>query len=107
MTKPVVQRPRADRDIDDVFAHLRKGSPTAARKFLDSVVTAYRMLSEHPASGSTRHAPSCPELPYPLRFHPLNDFPRILIYYMDRPDAVEIIRIWDAARGLEALLPDP
>ncbi len=34
----------------------------------------------------------------------LKEFPRILIYYMDRPDAVEVIRVWDAARGLEALL---
>lgn len=27
-----------------------------------------------------------------------------LVYYMDRPEFVEIIRVWDAAQGLQALI---
>jgi toxin ParE1/3/4 len=106
VAKPVVQRPRADADIDEIHAFLRRESAAAAARFLDSVEAAYRLLSEYPAVGSARHAEYCPELPYPLRFHALTGFPRILVYDMDRPDAVEIIRIWHAARGLEALLDD-
>lgn len=106
MTKPVIQRPRADEDIDYIFTFLRRESAQAAGKFLDAVQAAYELLSEQPAIGSTRHAEFCPELPYPLRFHPIKRFPRILIYYMDRPEAVEVIRIWDAARGLAALMAD-
>ena len=104
MTKPVVQRPRADEDIGDIFAYLRGESPMVAMKFLDAVQAAYELLSEQPAIGSTRHAEHCPELPHPLRFHPVKNFPRILIYYIDRLDAVEVIRVWDAARGLDALM---
>jgi len=104
MTKPVVQRPRADDDIDQIFGYLRRKSRRAAASFLDAVQAAYELASEHPAIGSTRHAEYCPELPYPLRYIPLQDFPRILVYYMDRPDSVEVIRVWDAARGLEALV---
>lgn len=102
--KPVVQRPRADTDIDEIFRWLQRQSPTVAEKFLDAVQAAYELLGAHPASGSRRHAQYCPELPHPLRFFPMGHFPRILIYYMERPDAIEIIRIWDAARGLDALL---
>ena len=104
MTKAVVQRPQADADIDGIFEFLSRRSRVAALRFLDTIETAYAMLAEHPASGSTRHAEFCPELPYPLRFHCLSGVPRILIYYMDRPVAVEVIRVWDAARGLDALL---
>lgn len=103
MSKPVVQRPRAGLDIDEIFAYLRRDSLDAARRFLEDVERCYEFLATHPQIGSTRHAEFCPDLPHPLRFHPLKVFPRILVYYMDRPDAVEVIRIWDAARGLEAL----
>ena len=106
MSKPVIQRPRADADIDEIFHWLRRESPKAAGKFLDAVQAAYALLGEHPAAGSARHAVYCPELPHALRFFPLGDFPRILIYYMERPDAVEVIRLWDAARGLDALMGD-
>lgn len=102
--KKVVQRPKADRDIDEIFAFLRKESPAAAGRFLDAAQAAFELLADQPAIGSPRHAELCPELPHPLRFHPLAGFPRILVYYTDRPEAVEVIRVWDAARGLEALL---
>ena len=102
--KPVVQRPRADQDIDEIVAFLRKESRAAAVRFLDAVQAAYDLLAEQPAIGSRRHAELCPELPQPLRFHPLTEFPRILVYYLDRPEAIEVLRVWDAARGLEALL---
>lgn len=106
MTKPVVQRPRADEDIDYIFAFLRGDSVQAAANFLDAVEAAYELLSEQPGIGSPRHSEFCPELPYPLRFLPINHFPRILIYYMNRPEAVEVIRVWDAARGLAALVAE-
>ena len=102
----MVLRPRADADIDEIFAYLRHESMQAAVRFLDSAEAAFRLLGEHPAIGSTRHAEFCPELPDPLRFHPLEGFPRVLVYYIDRTDAVEIIRVWDAARGLDALMGD-
>lgn len=104
MSKPVVQRPRADLDIDEIFAYLRRDSSDAAQRFLQGIEQCYELLSAHPKIGSTLHAEFCLDLPHPLRFHPLKDFPRILVYYMDRPDTVEVIRVWDAARGLEALM---
>jgi len=104
MSKPVLQRPRADQDIAEIFAYLRGESTKAAANFLDATEAAYQLLSDQPAIGSTRHAEHFPELPHPLRFHPLKGFPRIMVYYMDRPDAVEVIRVWDSARGLEALV---
>jgi toxin ParE1/3/4 len=106
VSKPVVLRPAADRDLDEIVAFLHKESRQAARCFSDAVGAAIQLIGDHPGIGSTRHAEICHESPRPLRFHPLSRFPRILVYYVDRPEVVEIIRIWDAARGLEALMEE-
>jgi len=105
MSKPISQRPRAEQDIDEVLAYLKQRSPAAALAFLDALERSYGLLSEQPSMGSTRHADYVPGLPVPLRFFPVSNarFPRILIYHLDLPDSVQIIRVWDAARGLEAL----
>lgn len=105
--KPLRQRPQAATDIAAIADHLcTSATPEVALRFIDAVEVAYDLLSAHPASGSMRHAHVLPELPVPLRFHPVRHFERILIYYLDLPDGVEVIRIWDAARGLEALLEE-
>ncbi|MEO6967261.1 MAG: type II toxin-antitoxin system RelE/ParE family toxin [Rhodanobacteraceae bacterium] len=104
--KPVRQRPQAAADIAAIADYMRKDSRVAALKFVDAVEAAYELLSSHPAGGSTRHAALLPELPAPLRFHPIKGFERILIYYFDLSKAVGVIRVWDAARGLEALIAD-
>ncbi len=89
MSKVTVQRPAADKDIDSIFEYLCSKSPRAAIKFLESIEHAYDVVAAHPQSGSTRHAEYLPELPYLLRFHVVKNFPRILVYYMDRPEAIE------------------
>lgn len=105
--KPLRQRPQAATDIAAIADHLcASATPEVALRFIDAVEAAYDLLSAHPASGSTRHAHVLPELPVPLRFHPVRHFERILIHYLDLPDGVEVIRIRDAARGLEALLEE-
>lgn len=106
MSKPVRQRPQAGADISAIADFLHADSPGAALRFIDALDAAYVLLCAHPASGSTRHAALLPELPVPLRFHPVQGFERILVYYLDLPDAVEVIRVWHASRGLDALMPD-
>jgi toxin ParE1/3/4 len=111
VSKPIRQRPQAAADIAAIADYLlAQQAPRAALDFIDAAEAAYALLSAHPAIGSSRHAYLLPELAVPLRFHPIKQFERILVYYVDLPDAVEVIRVWDAARGLEALTqesPEP
>ena len=44
-----------------------------------------------------------PELPVALRALPVPGFPHILLFDMPLPDAVELIRVIDTARGMEPL----
>ena len=43
-------------------------------------------------------------LPAPLRYFRVRDFEHYLIYYIDLPTHVEVIRVWSTARGLDALM---
>lgn len=105
--RPLVWRPAAAQDATNLAAYYaRQGGPALGVGFLDELEAAFELIANHPDSGSPRHAELFPELPVPLRFHPLRRFERILVYYAAMPDRVEVIRIWDAARGLEALLDD-
>ena len=106
--RPVVWRPAAERDAGDIAAYYAvEGGLALELKFIDALAAAFELIARHPASGSTRHALLFPELPAPLRFHPLRHFERVLVYYMDMPAHLEVVRVWDAARGLEALLDAP
>lgn len=111
MSKPQVLRPRADQDIDEIVRWLIAESPHSASAFLDEIEAAFERLSEFPDSGSTRHAALVPTLPVPLRFLAVSPsrFPRLLIYYLNFETHIDVIRIWDASRGLDALFetPDP
>lgn len=105
--RPIVRRPAAERDITAIAEYYAaEGGLALELKFVDALATTFNLIARHPASGSPRHARLFPELPVPLRFHPLRHFERILVYYMDTPTHVEVIRVWDAARGLETLLDD-
>lgn len=71
--------------------------------FIHELEAGCSRILGHPAVGSMRHAELFPRLPAPLRHVQLERFKRYLLYYLDLPDRVEIVRVWDAARGLEEL----
>lgn len=107
--KPIEWRPRAEEDVADAalwFA--RQGGLVLGEHFLATVDAALKRIAAFPAAGSTRHAWVGEGFPVPLRFVVLPVFDRYLVYYLDLPDHVDIIRVWDTARGLDALMePSP
>ena len=83
-----------------------QGGLTLELAFVDALEAVLDLVCRQPGCGSPRHAALFPQLPTPLRFHPLQRFDRILVYYLEFPDHVEVVRIWDATRGLDALAED-
>jgi len=47
VSKLIVRRPAADKDIDSVFDYLKGESPRAAIKFLDAIEHAYEVIADH------------------------------------------------------------
>ncbi len=106
--KPLRLREQARRDADEAAAwYADRGGLALELAFADALEVAYDLIRRHPAIGATRHAGHVPGLPAPLRFVSLKRFEHHLVYYLDLPDHVEIVRLWHAARGLAALMENP
>lgn len=103
--KPLHLRTRARKDADEAAAwYARQGGMTLELAFADELSAVFDLIRCHPSAGSNRHAKYANDLPSPLRFLPLKRFERHLVYCIDLPEHVEVIRVWHAARGLSALM---
>lgn len=105
--KAIEWSPRAARDAADAaYWYARQAGLPLGLRFLAQVDQALELIARHPLAGSVRHAPLIEGLSSPLRFVTVRQFDRYLVYYVDLPERVQVIRIWDATRGLSALDDD-
>ena len=98
--KPIVPRELANRDVDEAIAYyLSESSDEVALGFVDALEQAYRHISRHPASGSSRYAV---ELNLPgLRSWPLRRFPH-LVFYVEAKDCIDVWRVLHSGRDIPA-----
>lgn len=90
----------ADADVVQGYDwYLREAGPDVADRFLYAVQDALEHVARHPGTGSSRYTPLVPN----LRFWLLDAFP-YMVFYMERPDAVEIVRVLHQARNVPAHL---
>ena len=101
---PVLIAP-ASRDVDGAIAHdLQGGSVQTALGFIDALERAYAHIGCHPVTGSPRYAH---ELRLSgLRFWPLTRY-RHLLFYVERPDHVDVWRVLHGQRDLPAWMQEP
>lgn len=102
--KPVRVRPRADREIDAIADYLAGDSPNAARRFLDAMEKTLAMIGEYPGIGSPRYA-YLPVL-QGLRMSVVQGFENYWVFYLERADYVDVLRVLHGARDLPATLLD-
>jgi len=103
-TKPVLARPRADAEIDALADYIAADSQDTAARFLDAVQKAFNLIGEQPGIGSKRYA----HLPLweDLRLWRVPGFERHLIFYIERPDHIDVLRVLHGARDIPAALTD-
>lgn len=103
--KPVVPREQANRDADEAIAHyLSEDAGSAALGFIDALERAYAHIGRHPGTGSLRYAH---ELNLPgLRVWPLTRYP-YLVFYVERPDHVDVWRVLQGQRDIPAWMQAP
>jgi toxin ParE1/3/4 len=96
--KPIVPREQANRDVDAaVDYYLKEAGGRIALDFIDALERAYRHISRHPASGSTRYSV---ELSLAgLRAWPVRRFPHI-VFYVEGPDEVDVWRVLQGTRDI-------
>lgn len=90
--------------MDEAIAYdLGERTLPAALGFIDALETAYAHIGCHPGTGSSLHAHEF-NLPG-LRAWPLTGYP-YLIFYVDRPEHVDVWRVLHGQRDIPAWMRD-
>jgi len=100
--KPVIPRELANRDVDSAIDYyLEEQAGKAALGFVDALERAYKQISRHPASGSTRYAH---ELDLPgLRSWPLQRYP-YLVFYVEQDSHIDVWRVLHEMKDIPSWL---
>lgn len=96
---------RALQDADEAAEwYAGQGGEALELALIDALQAAVNLLQVTPGAGSPRHDGLMEGLAAPLRFMPIRRFDDYLIYYIELPTHLQVLRIWNARRGLYALL---
>lgn len=104
MTKKIVITPKASQDLDDCFAYISQDNPEIALQFFDSTRITIAQIAKMPGIGSIFVTDN--NRLQNLRKLSVKDFRKYLIFYIDRDEVVEIVRILYATRDINSIL-DP
>ncbi len=96
-------RPRAEREIDQAAAYYARSDIDTALRLYDVVDHALELLADNPAMGTRRYAHLLPGVL--LRMWPLQRFPYI-IFYLDVPRTLDVLRFLHAHRDIPAALKE-
>ena len=105
MAKAVELRARAARDIEGaVDYYAAEAGEDVALRFISALTEAFGLLAGFPHSGTLRWSH---ELGIPgLRSWSLQGFPYV-VFYVDRPSALDVWRVLHARRDTSASLAPP
>jgi toxin ParE1/3/4 len=102
MTKRIIIRPQASQDLEDHFAYMAENNFETALQFFDSARSTIAQLARMPGIGSPDPVEN-PRL-QGLRKWAVKNFRPYLIFYFERDDAIEVIRILYATRDINRIL---
>ncbi len=102
MTKTIVITPKASQDLDDCFAYIATDNPEIALRFFDSTRLTIAQIAKMPGIGNVFVTDN--NRLQGLRKWAVKDFRKYLIFYIDREEVVEIVRIIYATRDIDRIL---
>jgi toxin ParE1/3/4 len=102
MTKRIVITPKASADLDAHFEYLAQYNLEAALNFFDAARQTFAQIARMPGIGSPYLAKN--QTLQGMRRWAVKGFSTQLIFYFDRDDYIEVIRILNAARDIETIL---
>lgn len=102
MTRQILYRPRAKRDLIEIVEYIGSDRPTAARRFLKQVSATLESLARFPGIGrlyETTH----PAL-QGIRVTSVASFRNYLLFYRANAESIELLAVIHGARDLPNLL---
>jgi toxin ParE1/3/4 len=103
MSRQIRRRPQAEADLTDQFVYyLTNAGHDVAERFLAAVEETARRLLDRPGIGARRsfRHPGLQD----LRMHPVRGFDRHLIFYRERDDGIELVRVLHGARDIPSVM---
>ena len=95
----------ATQDIEQLAAYYQAEAGIAvALRFVDNAEHAFVQLAQMPRMGAFLGFLRAPHAGI-RRWH-IKSFPRLLILYRDLPNGIEVVRVLDAGRDINALFDD-
>jgi len=105
ISKAIIFSRKALEDIIQIAEYIAEDSPQSAKAFRENLEKTCGLLSAMPEMGTLREF-SNPQL-HGVRFIPIKQFTKYLLFYQDRGDNLYISRITHGARDLQALFNSP
>lgn len=94
----LLERPQAQADVDEIWLFIAQDDLARADSFIDLIAERCRLLAENPRMGRDRS-----QLAAGLRSFPVGNY---IIFYMPLPNGIEVVRVLNGARDMDALF-DP
>lgn len=95
-------RPQATADLEAQFEYLVQQNEAIALRFFDAARQTFADLARMPEMGRT-YSGSGDRLQN-LRQWKIKGFKKFLIFYRVQPDAIEIVRVLNAAQDIQSIL---
>ena len=101
MSRRIVQREQARRDLVSHFVHVGEHNLDAAHRLLTAAERDFEKLANMPGMGSIFEVKN-PKFSG-LRVWPIRGFEKYLVFCLTHEDAVEIVRVLHGSRDIEPL----
>ncbi|MFP3981959.1 MAG: type II toxin-antitoxin system RelE/ParE family toxin [Desulfobacterales bacterium] len=95
MAYKLIWSPTAKLDLNDIATFIAEDSPSAAKRFITGLFQTVERLADFPESGRI-----VPEFGDPAIREVIRKPCRIVYRIRNSEEAVDIIRVWHAARGV-------
>jgi toxin ParE1/3/4 len=102
ITKRIILRPKVSQDLDEHVAYLAETNSEAAFQFFDSARLTIAQIARAPGMGMLYPVEN-PRL-RGLRKWAVKGFRKYLIFYLERDDAIEVVRILYGMRDINSIL---
>ncbi len=91
-----------EEEIFEIWDFIAKDNPEAADRVLATIEKTFQLMADNPGLGRPRKIKS-PRLRN-LRFRPVLEFEKYLVFYQEIPSGIEVFHVYHAARNIDALL---
>ena len=104
MAKRIVIRPKASADFDDQFAYIAESNFDAALSFFDATRQTFSLIAKMSGIGNLYEVKN-PRL-VGLRKWTVKGFEKHLVFYLEKDESIEIVRLIHATRDIPQILAE-